>query len=88
MTDNQINIGTGYFLQFSEEESKKIDEFLKINDYPSGKEGIIELIMEVVSDDDPKEEKSNPILEAIKENPQAVSQGAKIIGDFLRKKFT
>lgn len=75
-------INSGWFVKFTPDEKKlenDIIDRLKEFGYPEGGEGIKEFMKDLIYDesvdeDEEKDEKTNTFFEALKDNPDAVSQ--------------
>lgn len=77
MTNNSI---IQYSLSFTEEEEQDLILFLKDSDYSANKEGIKELIMDLIYEEDEEKPdakeppKENRLKSFLRENPQAIEQ--------------
>ena len=82
-----MEISSGWFIQFSKDEKKDEDiiiQYLIDNDYPTNDDGIKQLLLDTI-DDEPEEKPVNPILDAIKNNPEVVQGAIGGIGSLLGK---
>lgn len=82
-----MEISSGWFIQFSKDEKKDEDiiiQYLIDNDYPTNADGIKQLLLDTI-DDEPEEKPVNPILDAIKNNPEVVQGAIGGIGSLLGK---
>lgn len=75
MTEGLNDIGSGYFIRFSNEEFKDVELYLIENKYKVTPEGMKEAFLDAIFDDDDDEKgKKNPILKAFEDNPELIQK--------------
>ena len=85
MTMNSMIV---YNLTFTEKECEPLTDFLKDNEYPDSPEGIKELLLDIASGRIDNGSGGNPIMEAVKENPEALfDMGKSLLGAVKKIKF-
>ena len=89
-------VGSGWFVCFNAEEKETendLIEYLKEGDYPEGAEGIKKLLMDCIYEDEEESDdegratqsQASPILETLRNNPEAVAQTAATLLNFGKK---
>lgn len=82
-------IGSGFFLQFSDTEIKEVHKFCIANRYDFDRDGIKQAFLDMLRDEESEPEK-NSILEALENNPEIITKAgeaaANIFGKFLNRK--
>jgi hypothetical protein len=86
-------IGSGYFIRLDKTEQEKIEKFLNANNYEVSGDGIKKFIFDFLSEENQEvegEEKTNPFIEGLKNNPEAVAGAINFANtafkNFLKKK--
>lgn len=86
---SDINM-VGYSITFTENEDELLLNFLKDNGYSLSKKGIKDLLLDIVNSQPeektpPKEEvKESKLNQYLKEHPEALQQGAKMLYEGLK----
>jgi len=88
-TQNNADIGTGYFLRFTPEEQKEVFDFLTINGHEDSPEGIKNFILNCIREPDPvnKGDALSSITAILEDHPEIVQGGIEKVGSFIRKKI-
>jgi len=80
------SVGEGWFIKFGPEEKEDMDalaKYLEDNKYEPGGEGIKQLLLDTIYEDDRKP--VNPILEVIQEHPEAIQAAMSGLGKIASK---
>lgn len=82
-------IGSGFFLRFTDEEVKEVHAFCIENRYDFDRDGIKEAFLDMIRGEEAEPNK-NAILDALENNPEIITKAgaaaANILGKFLNRK--